>query len=83
MAVTIGVSKVPGQMALMRMPRGAYCRAALRVSPMTPCLEAWYAARPGSPTSPPSEEQFTIAPVPWVAHLGGARASCRPTPRAG
>ena len=41
MSVTIGVSMVPGQMALMRMPRGAYCRAALVVSPITPCLEAW------------------------------------------
>jgi hypothetical protein len=40
MSVTIGVSMVPGQMALTRMPRGAYSRAALRVRPMTPCLEA-------------------------------------------
>ena len=41
MRVTIGVSMVPGQMALMRTPRGAYSTAALRVRPMTPCLEAW------------------------------------------
>ena len=41
MSVTIGVSMVPGQTALIRMPRGAYCRAALVVSPITPCLEAW------------------------------------------
>jgi hypothetical protein len=40
-AVTIGVSMVPRHIALIRMPRGAYSRAALRVKPMTPCLEAW------------------------------------------
>jgi predicted enzyme related to lactoylglutathione lyase len=43
----IHVNKVEGdaafsrQIALMRMPRGAYSRAALLVRPMTPCLEAW------------------------------------------
>ncbi len=41
MAVTIGVPNVPGQMALIRIPRGAYSRAALLVSPRTPCLDAW------------------------------------------
>jgi hypothetical protein len=40
-SVTIGVSIVPGQTALIRMPRGAYSSAALRVTPMTRCLEAW------------------------------------------
>ena len=40
-SVTIGVSIVPGQIALMRIPRGAYSKAALLVSPMTPCFEAW------------------------------------------
>jgi hypothetical protein len=63
MAATMGVSKVPGQMALIRITRGAYSRAALLVSPSTPCLDAWYAARPGRPTSPPSEEQLTMAPL--------------------
>src|SRR5829696_10257778 len=66
MSATIGVSMAPGQIALMRMPRGAYSMAALLVSPITPCLEAWYAARPGSPTRPPREEQLTMAPLPWV-----------------
>jgi hypothetical protein len=32
MAVTMGVSNVPGQTALIRIPRGAYSRAALLVS---------------------------------------------------
>ena len=82
MSVTIGVSMVPGQMALMRIPRGAYSRAALLVRPSTPCLEAWYAARPGRPTRPPREEQLTIAPLPWL-RIWRARASCRPTRRAG
>ena len=41
MSATIGVSMAPGQMALMRIPRAAYSRAALVVSPITPCLEAW------------------------------------------
>ncbi len=68
-SVTIGVSMVLGQMALILMPRGAYSRAALRVRPITPCFDPWYAARPGSPTRPPREEQFTIAPLPLVAHL--------------
>jgi hypothetical protein len=40
MSATIGVSMVPGQTALMRIPRGAYSKAALVVSPITPCLEA-------------------------------------------
>ena len=39
-SATIGVSMVPGQTALMRMPRGAYSRAALVVSPITPCFDA-------------------------------------------
>jgi hypothetical protein len=38
--VTIGVSIVPGQTALIRIPRGAYSNAALVVSPITPCFEA-------------------------------------------
>src|SRR5205823_8904513 len=37
-AATIGVSMAPGHMALMRMPRAAYSRAALFVRPITPCL---------------------------------------------
>jgi hypothetical protein len=41
MSVTIGVAMVPGQTALIRTPRGAYSRAALRVRPRTPCLVAW------------------------------------------
>ena len=40
MSATIGVSIVPGQTALIRTPLGAYSSAALRVRPMTPCLEA-------------------------------------------
>ena len=41
MSVTIGVAMVPGQTALIRIPRGAYSRAALLVRPRTPCLVAW------------------------------------------
>jgi hypothetical protein len=32
---------VPGQTALIRIPRGAYSNAALVVSPITPCFDAW------------------------------------------
>jgi len=41
MSASIGVSIVPGQTALTRMPRGAYSSAALLVRPRTPCLVAW------------------------------------------
>ncbi|MDQ1007063.1 AhpD family alkylhydroperoxidase [Streptomyces sp. V4I23] len=43
MSPTMGVPMVPGQTAVIRMPRGAYSRAALPVGPITPCLEAWAA----------------------------------------
>src|SRR5215204_4140545 len=70
MSVTIGVAIVPGQMALIRTPRGAYSRAALRVRPMTPCLVAWYAARPGSPTRPPRSRPNASTPAfTAAAHL--------------
>ena len=41
MSATMAVSMVPGQIALTRIPRGAYSKAALVVSPITPCLDAW------------------------------------------
>jgi hypothetical protein len=53
MSVTIGVSIVPGQTALIRIPRGAYSKAALVVSQITPCFEAWCVVRPGSPILEP------------------------------
>ena len=56
MSAAMGVSIKPGQTALMRMPSGAESIAALLVSPMTPCLVAWYVARPACPTRPPREE---------------------------
>jgi hypothetical protein len=40
MSATIGVSMVPGQTALIRIPRGAYSRPALVVGPITPCFAA-------------------------------------------
>src|SRR6266550_8163321 len=64
MSATIGVSMVPGHTALMRMPLEAYSSAALFVSPITPCLDAWYVARPAMPIRPPIEEQLTMAPLP-------------------
>src|SRR6266699_4583736 len=42
MSATIGVSMAPGHTALMRIPLEAYSSAALFVSPITPCLDAWY-----------------------------------------
>src|SRR5881227_1839628 len=64
MSATIGVSMAPGHTALMRIPLEAYSSAALLVSPITPCLDAWYIARPGRPIRPPMEEQLTMAPLP-------------------
>src|SRR6185437_8953332 len=61
---TMGVSITPGHIALTRMPRPAYSRAALFVSPITPCFEAVYAPRPGLPIKPLVEEQLTITPLP-------------------
>src|SRR5215207_5559364 len=52
---------------------GRVSSAALLVRPRTPCLEAWYAARPGSPTRPPSDEQLTMAPLPCARIC---RSSC-------
>ena len=56
MSATIGVLIVPGHTALMQIPLEAYSSAALLVSPITPCLDAWYIARPGMPIRPPIEE---------------------------
>ena len=39
-ARSIGVSMLPGQTALMRMPVRAFSRAAVLVRPSTPCLVA-------------------------------------------
>ena len=39
-ASSIRVRMGPGQTAFTRIPRVAYSRAAVRVRPMTPCLEA-------------------------------------------
>jgi hypothetical protein len=69
MSVTIGVSMVPGQIALIRIPRGAYSKAALRVRPMTPCLAAWYAARPGQPDESAEGRAVDDGATAVVAHL--------------
>lgn len=67
MSVTIGVSIVPGQIAFDSDPSWRVLqRSTLGVSPIIPCFEAWYGARPGSPTRPPSDEQLTMAPLPWA-----------------
>ena len=39
-AASMRVRMGPGQTALTRIPRVAYSRAAVRVRPTTPCLEA-------------------------------------------
>ena len=45
MSVTIDVSIVPGQTALIRIPRGAYTNAALAVSPDHPVLRGMVRSR--------------------------------------
>ena len=47
MRSTIGVFIVAGHTAFTLILRLAYSRAAHFVRPITPCFEAWYAARPG------------------------------------
>ena len=58
-----GVSNVPGQVALIRIPRGAYSRAALR-EPEHAVFGRLVRGASGRQTSPPSEEQSTMAPLP-------------------
>jgi hypothetical protein len=47
MSATIGVSIVPGQTALMRIPRGAYSSAALLVRPEHAVLGGVVGGAPG------------------------------------
>ncbi|KGX47802.1 hypothetical protein Y600_5903 [Burkholderia pseudomallei MSHR3709] len=61
---------VPGQIALIRILRLPYSRAADLVIPITPCFEDTYAEMPARPTNPPTDAVLTIAPAPcssiWV-----------------
>src|SRR5206468_1086657 len=58
------VHRKPGQIALTRISCGAYSRARLLVSEMTPALAAAYAGSLGEATSPAIEAMFTMAPPP-------------------
>ena len=64
--MTIGVTIVPGQMALQRIPVPAKRIAVWRVSPITAALEETYAAPP-QPIRPATEATLTIEPVPTFA----------------
>src|SRR5262249_21341283 len=46
-----------------------------------PCLEAWYVPRLAPPTSPPIDEQLTIAPLPCVRIWRSSNFMQRHTPR--
>jgi hypothetical protein len=66
MCDTIGVSVVPGQIALIRTPRGA--RSLVR--PPIPCFDAWYAARPGTdPDQTAGRWAVNDGSVALLAHL--------------
>src|SRR5205809_1479814 len=58
------VHRKPGQIALTRISCGAYSRARLLVSEMTPALAAAYAGSLGEATSPAIEAMLTMAPPP-------------------
>src|SRR5262249_13725901 len=63
----IGVSIAPGQTTFTRMPDLAYSKAAVLVSPTTPCLLATYAPLPCAPTKPAPDAVLTIAPPPCAS----------------
>src|SRR3546814_7364489 len=64
----IGVTTRPGEMALMRMPAGAYSIAAERVSEIAAALEAASSDRPGLGLRRPlTEALLTITPPPCVS----------------
>ena len=68
---------MPGQMALIRPLEAVFqCCAAGEADHAV--FGGVVCGATGRPTSPPSEEQFTIAPLPCVAHLSRVRASSRP-----
>src|SRR4029077_20829314 len=51
-----------GATALTAIPTGAHSTASALTRPLTACLLAQYAARPGYPTSPIGDEIATIRP---------------------
>src|SRR5664280_550757 len=62
--MSIPVFTHPRQMALTRTPRPPHSAARVRVSPMSPCLLAWYAERSATPSRPATEATFTMLPEP-------------------
>src|SRR5580658_7082339 len=81
----IGVSVNPGHTALIRIPFLAFSRAAVFVSPITPCLLALYAAAPTEPTKPRIDDMFTMAPPPpclricWISYFRQSHTPLRLT----
>src|SRR3546814_5069933 len=69
-SLIIGVSTPPGHTTLTRIPACPSSIAAQRLKPISPCLEAAYAPRPGEPASPLTEEILTIEPHPRCSILG-------------
>ena len=61
-SVSIGVSAIPGQTALIEIPREASVGARLRTSPTTACFVAAYTGSSGIAVNPASEAVATILP---------------------
>src|SRR5215208_1959934 len=62
--LSIAPSIAEGHSALIRMPKRAFSKAAVLVSPMTACLLALFRELSGMPVSPAREDSLTIAPPP-------------------
>ncbi|MOA31448.1 hypothetical protein D3C78_1526080 [compost metagenome] len=71
----------PGSTALTRTPLDAASAAAVRVRPITACLDMMYGASPGPAEIPASEDMLTIAPLPWRFITGSTCLRPRNTPR--
>ena len=64
-AAVIGLTVLPGAMALTRIAFGANSFATDLVRPMTPCLAAVYACGPSPPTMPATLVVLMITPEFW------------------
>jgi hypothetical protein len=58
-----------------------YSRAAVRVRPTTPCLDAMYEPIPGLAFNAPTDALLTIAPLPWRSICASSYFMQLQTPR--
>ena len=77
-SATIGVSIVPGQIALMRIPRGAYSSAALLVRPMHAVLGGVVGGAARQPDQPAERRAVDDRAAALFAHLPQLVLHARP-----